>query len=109
MDRKELEGKKLSDLRVIAATIGISGAENMKKEEIINMIAGGESTTTETSEEKGRRGRPRRKADQEEVQPSLFEEPKVEAESSEVKEDKTDREPRKRARQYPASAHPPSR
>jgi transcription termination factor Rho len=99
MDRKELEGKKLSDLRVIAATIGITGTENMKKEEIINMIAGGESTSSETSEEKGRRGRPRKKADQEESQPSLFEEPTAETESSEVQADKPDREPRKRARQ----------
>ncbi len=99
MDKKELEGKKLSDLRVIAATIGISGAENMKKDEIINMIIGADSATSETSEEKGRRGRPRKKDEEVEVQPSLFEEPKAEAVSEESREDQTVREPRKRARQ----------
>jgi transcription termination factor Rho len=38
MDRKELESKKISDLRVIAQTIGIENPENYKKPELINLI-----------------------------------------------------------------------
>ncbi|MBP6458917.1 MAG: Rho termination factor N-terminal domain-containing protein, partial [Crocinitomicaceae bacterium] len=33
MDIKDLESKKLSDLRVIAQTVGISNAETLKKSE----------------------------------------------------------------------------
>ena len=43
MDRKELESKKISDLRVIAQTIGIENPENYKKPELINLITGGSS------------------------------------------------------------------
>jgi transcription termination factor Rho len=38
MDIKELESKKLSDLRVIAQTLGIENAESLKKSEIINQL-----------------------------------------------------------------------
>ncbi len=38
MDIKELESKKLSDLRVIAQTLGIENAETLKKSEIINQL-----------------------------------------------------------------------
>ncbi|MFM7682131.1 MAG: transcription termination factor Rho [Bacteroidota bacterium] len=40
MDRKELESKKISDLRVIAQTIGIANSENYKKPELISLITG---------------------------------------------------------------------
>ena len=38
MDIKELESKKLSDLRVIAQTLGIENAETLKKSEILNQL-----------------------------------------------------------------------
>ena len=40
MDRKELESKKISDLRVVAQTIGIENPENYKKPDLINLIVG---------------------------------------------------------------------
>jgi transcription termination factor Rho len=40
MNRKELESKKISDLRVIAQTIGIENPEEHKKPELINLIVG---------------------------------------------------------------------
>ncbi len=41
MDRKELEGKKLSDLRVIAESIGIEKVATLKKPDLINVIIQG--------------------------------------------------------------------
>ena len=50
MDRKTLETKKISELRTIAQTLGIENSESLKKSELINSIAGPESTPTkETS------------------------------------------------------------
>ena len=48
MDIKDLESKKLSDLRVIAQTVGISNAESLKKSEILAQLAQ-LSNTTEVS------------------------------------------------------------
>ena len=47
MDSKELEKKKLSDLRVIAETFGIANAGQLKKEEIIKLLVVGEETPIE--------------------------------------------------------------
>jgi len=47
MDIKDLEGKKLSDLRIIAQAAGLEKAETLKKSEIIGQLtklAGGEET-----------------------------------------------------------------
>ncbi|MEN9302202.1 MAG: hypothetical protein RL264_631 [Bacteroidota bacterium] len=52
MDRKTLETKKLSDLRVIAATIGITDAENLKKAELISKIVGEEAPSRPEKKEK---------------------------------------------------------
>ena len=46
MDRKTLETKKISELRTIAQTLGIENSESLKKPELINSIAGPESTPT---------------------------------------------------------------
>ena len=46
MDRKTLETKKISELRTIAQTLGIENSESLKKSELINSIAGPESTPT---------------------------------------------------------------
>ncbi len=50
MDIKDLEGKKLSDLRVIALAAGLEKAETLKKSEIISQLSklsGGTETTEE--------------------------------------------------------------
>jgi transcription termination factor Rho len=55
MDIKELESKKLSDLRVIAQTLGIENAENLKKSEILNQLNNlsqqSDSSESETNQE----------------------------------------------------------
>jgi transcription termination factor Rho len=51
MDSKELEKKKLSDLRVIAETFGIANAGQLKKEEIIKLLVVGEETPIEEKKE----------------------------------------------------------
>jgi transcription termination factor Rho len=38
MDQNELENKKLSDIRAIAESLGISNILNLKKTELINAI-----------------------------------------------------------------------
>jgi transcription termination factor Rho len=45
MDRKTLETKKISDLRVIAETVGIENASDYKKAELINKLVGEEKPT----------------------------------------------------------------
>jgi transcription termination factor Rho len=86
MDKKDLERKKLSDLREIAKTIGISDADSLKRPELLSMILGGASTVgkvvaaaetpseieeTVVSQDKPHRKRIRR---EEAPQPSLFSE-----------------------------------
>ena len=46
MDKKDLERKKLSDLREIAKTIGISDVETLKRPELLAAILGSSSTET---------------------------------------------------------------
>ncbi len=50
MDKKELESKKLPDLRVIAKTIGVKNIESYKKADLINVIINGENSETLTSD-----------------------------------------------------------
>jgi transcription termination factor Rho len=57
MDKKELESKKLSDLRVIASSIGIDSAESFKKAELIDRIL--DSSSTESNENETKKRRPR--------------------------------------------------
>lgn len=80
MDRKELESKKISDLRVIAQTIGIENPENYKKPELINLITGvstpevkivGEELKSEKSEA-NQKGRRKRTANETINEPTLF-------------------------------------
>jgi transcription termination factor Rho len=76
MDKAELEGKSLSDLREIANVIGVSGAMTLKKNELIAAIAG-ESVSNGTSEDAivtdtKRRGRPRKQDESAQRSPDLF-------------------------------------
>ncbi|MFT6502348.1 MAG: transcription termination factor Rho [Crocinitomicaceae bacterium] len=63
MDKKDLEGKKVAELREIATASGISGAEAMKKAEIIEKLAGSTKSieNAETEEEAPKRKRTRKK------------------------------------------------
>jgi len=79
MDRKTLETKKISDLRVIAETVGIEKASDYKKAELINLLMG-EVKSVEKSD----------KVDvQQNSIPSLFEE------TSENKDDNKSKRKRK--------------
>lgn len=100
MDKKDLESKKLSDLRVIAAAAGIENADTYKKAELINQLTGKASepvavaepvaeASSETSDDKPKRKRTRvEKVEIGKKQPSLFseEKPAIVAETPEVKE-----------------------
>lgn len=51
MDIKELEKKKLSDLRIIAETFGIANAAQLKKEDIIKLLVANDSVSSEKKQE----------------------------------------------------------
>jgi transcription termination factor Rho len=51
MDRKTLETKKISDLRVIAETVGIENASDYKKAELINKLMGEEKPVESSKKE----------------------------------------------------------
>ena len=51
MDIKELEKKKLSDLRIIAETFGIANAAQLKKEDIIKLLIANDSASSEKKQE----------------------------------------------------------
>ena len=61
MDKKTLESKSISDLKVIASSLGLSNIESLKKAELISKILGDEpeektsdlsSNSDESSKEK---------------------------------------------------------
>ncbi|MFM9004791.1 MAG: Rho termination factor N-terminal domain-containing protein, partial [Flavobacteriales bacterium] len=58
MDIKTLESKKISDLRVIAQTVGID-ASNMKKDEIIAALTGNTPSSEENNAPKKRGRKPK--------------------------------------------------
>ncbi len=90
MDQNELENKKLSDIRAIAESLGISNILNLKKTELINAIvnqdkdseSSSENTPKETIETPaiGRERRPR-KTIEETSKPSIPAMPKMETKS----------------------------
>ncbi len=95
MDKKTLESKKLSDLKEIATTLGIS-TDGLKKAQIIDMIVDGNpaaESQAETGEkattEKAARGRKRKTAvADEKAQGELFTEAPAEKKVQPVKEKK---------------------
>ena len=50
MDQNELENKKLSDIRAIAESLGISNILNLKKTELINAIVNQDKNSESSSE-----------------------------------------------------------
>ncbi|MFN5149257.1 MAG: transcription termination factor Rho [Flavobacteriia bacterium] len=104
MDKKDLESRKLSDLREIAKSIGIENAENLKKSELIMAITGDSPSSINNNDEDSRPKRKRIKADAADVnseQASLFsDEVKTEAlSSSEPVEEKVDENRTQKGRQ----------
>ncbi|MFM7596660.1 MAG: Rho termination factor N-terminal domain-containing protein, partial [Flavobacteriales bacterium] len=100
MDIKELSGKSLNDLRVIAETLGIPNAQTLKKAELISALTGGssEAPSPSTSEESApterSKTRPRKprmeKEDTEQAAPTLpFETEVTTPESAPVQENNT--------------------
>ncbi|MFM1810709.1 MAG: hypothetical protein RLZZ382_1934, partial [Bacteroidota bacterium] len=78
MDIKELSGKSLNDLRVIAETFGVPNAQTLKKAELISALSGqSENTPTPTAPEETApiersKTRPRKpKLEKEEAAPTL--------------------------------------
>lgn len=87
MDIKELESKKVADLRVIAKAAGIDGAETLKKAEIVAMLAKQTDKGNDSSEDdKTKRKRTRKtvalteNVKEVKTQKTLFEAPKEEVE-----------------------------
>ena len=95
MDQNELENKKLSDIRAIAESLGISNILNLKKTELINAIVGQNQDTESTSENSpvkpietpaiGRERRPR-KTIEETAKSSISAMPKMEEKSQRDKQ-----------------------
>ena len=75
MDSKELEGKKIADLREIAKTAGIENADKLKKSEIIEQLTA-KQTSNEDSDDDNKSKRPRKRIkvvdENKEEQGSLF-------------------------------------
>ena len=90
MDQNELENKKLSDIRAIAESLGISNILNLKKTELINAIVNQDKDSESSSENSpeeatekpaiGRERRPR-KTIEETGKPSIPSMPKMEQKS----------------------------
>jgi len=79
MDKKELEGKKVAELREIANAAGIDAA-SMKKAEIVEKLVSAEAAPEGSADDKPKRKRARKKvmAENSEEQPSLFKDDKKE-------------------------------
>ncbi len=99
MDIKELEKKKISDLRVIAETLGIGNANDLKKDEIIKLLIANSSketvelekseTVIQDTDLKKTRTRTRKISEESQSEPavSLFDETPVFIEKKILKED----------------------
>ena len=82
MDKSELESRKLLELKELANTLGIEGAEKMKKAELIDKITEGDSGESKPKPKRKRKKvmteETAEKPAEENTQPSLFEENKKE-------------------------------
>ena len=61
MDKNELENKNLTELKEIAKTVGVDGAQEMKKPELVNKLSNASAPFEEEGEEKPKRKRTRKK------------------------------------------------
>ena len=89
LDRKELEESPLSDLHAIASELGIEGYRRLRREELIDTLAGGAKAPAKDSDDdddepkpRRRRARRTRPAKAEEKKDEPAEEPKEEEEEA---------------------------
>ena len=61
LDRKELEESPLSDLHAIASELGIEGYRRLRREELIDALAGGKGADSGEREEPEAEAPPRRR------------------------------------------------
>ena len=85
MDKNELEGKKIAELRDIAKTSGVEGFESMKKADLVVSLTSSSNAPAE-SDDLPKRKRTRKKVMTEPAAPTLFEE-KTEVSSKEKVEE----------------------
>src|SRR2546423_14581192 len=78
LDRKELEESPLSDLHAIASELGIEGYRRLRREDLIDALAGGEAKAADDDEPPQPRRRPTRPA-----RPKAEEGPQEEEETEE--------------------------
>ena len=91
MDQKELENKKISDLRIIAETLGLSVSETLKKAELISAIMGGSTTSnTEEQTDQGTREKRKRKPIEEISKSNIAPLPKMAKEDQMIAQPKLD-------------------
>jgi transcription termination factor Rho len=96
LDRKELEESPLSDLHAIASELGVEGYRRLRREDLIDALAGsggqGARGRTQEDEEPPRRRRTRRsrparaEKDAEPDEPESKEEPEEEADDTELRQ-----------------------
>jgi transcription termination factor Rho len=91
MDKKTLESKSISDLKVIASSLGLSNIEALKKAELISKILGDESEE-KTSDLSSKSDEPSKEKDSNNVQPRKRTRKRIMVESATETESQTEKE-----------------
>ena len=91
MDKKTLESKSISDLKVIASSLGLSNTESLKKAELISKILGDESEE-KTSDLSSKSDESSKEQDSNNVQPRKRTRKRIIVESSTETESQTEKE-----------------
>ena len=91
MDKKTLESKSISDLKVIASSLGLSNIESLKKSELISKILGDESEE-KTSDLSSKSDESSKEKDSNNVQPRKRTRKRIVVESATEVESQTEKE-----------------
>jgi transcription termination factor Rho len=91
MDKKTLESKSISDLKVIASSLGLSNIESLKKAELISKILGDESEE-KTSDLSSKSDESSKEKDSNNVQPRKRTRKRIMVESTTEAEPQTEKE-----------------
>ena len=91
MDKKTLESKSISDLKVIASSLGLSNIESLKKAELISKILGDE-TEEKTSDLSSKSDESSKEKDSNNVQPRKRTRKRIMVESATEAEPQTEKE-----------------
>ena len=91
MDKKTLESKSISDLKVIASSLGLSNIESLKKSELISKILGDESEE-KTSDLSSKSDESSKEKDSNNVQPRKRTRKRIMVESATEVESQTEKE-----------------